>query len=292
MESILSITCAVLIFFIGYFFLKDKKIKQDPIFMSKDNFDPAHEMAPGEPAKRAYLSQEEKTTGLVQFIMSRGPGMVTRVVIVWILTISFSGFIGAKYSERFAEVGADIFRLDIPSAVVKLVSLGREPATEYKNIAFGKNNYLSENGLEEFAYIGSKNSTAYAVMETVYSTQHHDPDLSSKDKAYNNPMTDMDVSSAIDLCKERYGDHNGNLMSFDEWEKAQSNFLGKNNFNIPDESEWTRTKYKADDDYYKVINRDHIEKSEIDYKEKGQYIEEDEFGKILLRCSINWPIKE
>ena len=247
-------------------------------------------------ATRPHVAYQDKIDSIYMAIMKSAPRMLARIIILWTLTAIITIVIGARNAERIAAVGADLIQGDYVSALGTLGSFGKGPALEYKNVAFGTNDYLSKKGLDEFSYIGQKKGNGYAVMEEVYSVKHHDPEFPVDDENYNNPIAKIDVDSARNFCLERYGLHDGDLISFEEWEKSQANFLGRNHFRIPNKPEWTRTESEDDNDDYRIIPHGfnaekYVKENGIDNEENGQYIDGDDSEELLFRCSINWPIE-
>lgn len=293
--TILILGAIILFCSVFYFILGKKGDGQDPIFTEGDYN--KVDLPEKTPVQGPHMAYQERSGSIWSLIIKSGPKMISKIIISFAIVSIASGYLSIKNAERFADIGADISQGDFISAVSSLFSFGREPAIEFKNVATGNDSYLSENGLTEFAYIGKKDGIGYAVLENPYSTQHHDPELSTDSSIYNNQIRGMTAEQSKDLCQERYEDYNGDLVSVEEWDRSQSNFLGKNNFSKPDFPEWTRTEFEEDDDFFYVIQHGfdltkYLKDGEIESKENGKYVDGDEPDIFLLRCSINWEIKE
>jgi hypothetical protein len=296
METFLILIAIASLCAIAYFaFFRKMKDEQEPILTDESYKDV--ELPSKEPAMRPHMDYQKRIDSLWFLIVRSGPKMIFKALISFAIVSVLTGYISIKNAERFAKIGSDIASGNIVGAISSTFAFGREPTLEFINVSTGKNSYLSDNGLNEFAYIGQKDGTGYAVMKTVYLMQHHDPELSVDSNIYNKPMTDMTVSESRNLCQEKYKKHNGDLVSIEEWEWSQSNYLGSNHFDIPKSPEWTRTANEKDDDDFKVIPHEfnvkkYVKDNKIDNEENGQWVDGDDSDIFLLRCSINWKIKE
>ena len=247
-----------------------------------------------ESAPREVAAYEERQSSIIAAGLRKAPKTIATAVFIQLFLMMFTGYLSVQNIERIAMSGAAITQGDYGMAISALWPIGKDAGVEQYRVSRGVHPFLDESNLTGFAYIGKLEGKNVAVMDHLYSTQHHDEELTEKDEAYGNVIKGLTASEARNVCQDKYPNHNTDLISFAEWELSRNHFLAARNvkpfLEIP---EWARDISKDDNDDYYVIAKDSgvrklAKKNDLDGEEDWLYIDEDELSSNGFRCSITW----
>lgn len=243
------------------------------------------------PAPREHVLYQDQSESILVTLVKRAPRMILTTIFIQLFLMLFTGYLSVKNIERLAMAGAAVTQGEYGLAISALYPIGKDAAEEQWRVLRGVHPELDRRGLYNFAYIGSKGNRGYAVMEHLYRTQDHDPELSPDNPAYDNVITGLTAAKGSDICQERYG---AQLISKADWEMSRGHiFAAKNVEEYPTIPEWARDVSETDSDNYYVISKESgawewAIAEDVDHNDNGHYVDEDELSRAGIRCSINW----
>lgn len=246
------------------------------------------------PAQREHVAYQEQQSGFFAYAIKRAPGKIITGILIQVSLMMFTGYLSVKNIERLAMAGSAVVQGDYSMAVTALWPIAKDSIVEQSRVARGNHPFLTENNLNDFAYIGQIDGKHYAEMETLYSTQNHDPDLSKDDPAYGTPIIGLSAVKARDVCKEKYENFNADVVSPQGWMLGRSHILAARNVReYPKIAEWTNKAHERDTDDYMVLSKEsgvkeYAVEKDIDREENGLYIDSEDIEKVGFRCEITW----
>ena len=167
---------------------------------------------------REHVAYQERQSSLISAAIKKAPQAVMTTIIMQLALAVFFGYLSVTNIERISMAGSALLQGEYGMVLSALWPIGKDAGMEQWRVARGKHSYLKKNELYEFVYIGKMDDKNVAIMVRLYSTQDHDESLSVKNESYGNVIKGLSASRGKEICEDKYDDHNGNLLSFEEWD--------------------------------------------------------------------------